>query len=46
MNGGMQENIYRDAQGLQYPQMGSEVLNPMRVPRSEIQQNTPVAPTW
>ena len=42
MNGGMQENIYRDAQGLQYPQMGSEVLNPMRVPRSEIQQNTPV----
>jgi len=44
MNGGMQENIYRDAQGLQYPQMGSEVLNPMRVPRSEVQQNTPVAP--
>ena len=43
INGGMQENIYRDAQGLQYPQMGSEVLNPMRVPRSEIQQNTPVA---
>jgi len=43
MNGGKQENIYRDAQGLQYPQMGSEVLNPMRVPRSEIQQNTPVA---
>ena len=43
MNGGMQENIYRDAQGLQYPQMGSEVLNPMRVPRSEVQQNTPVA---
>ena len=42
MNGGMQENIYRDAQGLQYPQMGSEVLNPMRVPRSEVQQNTPV----
>ena len=42
MNGGMQENIYRDAQGLQYPQMGSEVLNPMQVPRSEIQQNTPV----
>ena len=44
MNGGMQENIYRDAQGLQYPQMGSEVLNPMRVPRSQIQQNTPVTP--
>ena len=44
MNGGMQENIYRDAQGLQYPQMGSEVLNPVRVPRSEIQQNTPVTP--
>ena len=43
MNGGKQENVYRDAQGLQYPQMGSEVLNPMRVPRSEIQQNTPVA---
>ena len=42
MNGGMQENIYRDAQGLQYPQMGSEVLNPMRVPRSQIQQNTPI----
>ena len=42
MNGGMQENIYRDAQGLQYPQMGSEVLNPVQVPRSEIQQNTPV----
>ena len=42
MNGGMQENIYRDAQGLQYPQMGSEVLNPMRVPRSQVQQNTPV----
>ena len=24
--------------------MGSEVLNPMRVPRSQIQQNTPVTP--
>ena len=44
MNGGMQENIYRDAGGLQYPHMGSEVLNPMRVPRSQIQQNTPVTP--
>ena len=43
MNGGMQENIYRDAGGLQYPQMGSEVLNPMQVPRSQIQQNTPIS---
>ena len=43
MNGGLQENIYRDAQGLQYPQMGSEVLNPMQIPRSQVQQNTPIA---
>ena len=42
MQGGMQENLYRDAGGLQYPQMGSEVLNPMNVPRSPLQQNTPV----
>ena len=43
MNPEGQENLYRDAKGLQYPQMGSEVLNPINVPRSEIQQNTPVA---
>ena len=40
-NGG--ENLYRDAGGINYPQMGSEVLNPMNVPRSQLQQNTPVA---
>ena len=40
---GTHENIYRDAQGLQYPQMGAEILNPMQVPRSQVQQNTPVA---
>ena len=42
MNPEGQENLYRDAKGLQYPQMGSEVLNPLNVPRSQIQQNTPV----
>ena len=42
MNPEGQENLYGDAKGLQYPQMGSEVLNPINVPRSEIQQNTPV----
>ena len=44
MNGGLQRNYYGDADGLQYPQMGSEVLNPIQVPRSQIQQNTPVTP--
>ena len=42
MNPNGQENLYRDAAGIQYPQMGSEVLNPMQVPRSQLQQNTPV----
>ena len=43
MNGGMQENLYRDAGGLMYPQMGSDILNPMNVPRSQVQQNTPMS---
>jgi len=44
MQGGMQENLYRDGGPLQYPQMGSEILNPMNVRRSMVQQNTPVTP--
>ena len=43
MNPMGEENLYRDASGFQYPQMGSEVLNPMNVPRSQLQQNTPIA---
>ena len=40
---GFQENIYRDGK-FQYPQSGANVLNPANVPRSQIQQNTPVTP--
>ena len=36
------ENIYRDAAGLQYTQMGADVLNPMNAPRSQFMQNTPI----
>lgn len=38
---GMQENLYRDGM-YQYPQMGSEILNPMGIGRSGINQNTPM----
>lgn len=41
LNGGIQENLYRDGQ-FQYPQMGADVLNPLQVPRSTLQQNTPL----
>ena len=40
---GMQENLYRDGM-YQYPQMGAEILNPMGVGRSGINQNTPFTP--
>ena len=43
MNGGMQENLYRDQAGLMYPQMGFLKSNPMNVPRSMVQQNTPMS---
>ena len=43
MDGGMQTNLYQDQGGLMYPQMGSESINPMQVPRSMVQQNTPIA---
>lgn len=39
---GTGENIYRDATGIQYPQMGADVLNPMNAPRSQFMQNTPI----
>ena len=39
---GTGENIYRDAAGIQYPQMGSDILNPMNAPRSQFMQNTPI----
>ena len=39
---GTGENIYRDAAGLQYPQMGADILNPMNAPRSQFMQNTPI----
>ena len=42
MNPEGSENLYRDAGGINYPQMGSEILNPLNVPRSQLQQNTPV----
>ena len=39
------ENIYRDnSEPLNYPQMGSSVVMPTNIPRSQIQQNTPVTP--
>lgn len=38
---GRQDNIYRDGK-FAYPQMGANILNPMNVPRSQNQQNTPV----
>ena len=38
------ENIYRDnSEPLNYPQMGSSVVMPTNIPRSQIQQNTPIA---
>ena len=40
---GFQDNIYRDGK-YQYAQSGANVLNPAFVPRSQIQQNTPVTP--
>ena len=39
--GGMQENLYRDG-AFNYPQTGANILNPLNVPRSQVQQNTPV----
>ena len=39
------ENIYRDnIEPLNYPQMGSSVVMPTNIPRSQIQQNTPITP--
>lgn len=38
---GSQESIYRDGRYL-YPQMGANILNPMNVGRSQVQQNTPM----
>lgn len=40
---GFQDSIYRDGK-YQYPQMGSNILNPQNVPRSQVQQNTPMSP--
>ena len=42
MNPMGEENIYRDATGLQYTQTGADVLNPMNAPRSQFMQNTPI----
>lgn len=42
MNPMGEENIYRDAAGLQYPQTGADVLNPVNIPRSQLMQNNPV----
>ena len=39
---GFQDNIYRDGK-YQYTQTGANVLNPAFVPRSQLQQNTPIA---
>lgn len=38
---GFQRSIYDDG-AYQYPQMGANILNPAGVPRSPIQQNTPM----
>ena len=35
-------NYYADASGLQYPQTGTDAVNPMQVARSQVMQNTPV----
>ena len=42
MNPAGEENIYRDANGIQYPQTGADALNPMNVPRSQVMQNMPI----
>ena len=40
---GMQENLYRDGM-YKYPQMGTEILNPISVGHSGVNQNTPFTP--
>ena len=35
-------NLYGDAMGIQYPQTGTDVLNPRDVERSKLQQNNPI----
>lgn len=40
---GMNMHPYNDT-GDRYSQMGAEILNPMNVPRSQVQQNTPITP--
>lgn len=42
MNPMGEENLYRDAGGIQYPQTGADVLNPLNIPRSQLMQNTPM----
>lgn len=37
-----EENLYRDANGLQYFQTGTDSLNPFQIPRSQVRQNTPL----
>ena len=35
-------NLYGDAMGIQYPQTGADILNPINIPRSKLQQNNPI----
>ena len=42
MNPTGEENLYRDANGIQYMQTGADVLNPMNVRRSQVMQNMPI----
>ena len=42
MNPMGEENLYRDAGGLQYAQTGADILNPINIPRSQLMQNTPM----